>query len=395
MSDADALLARWQQRLATISANANALHDAEFSTRIRNRLRDGRYTGLTLERAGRALAGLTALMDDYLILARVVDEAAEAARGGLFQSRDATDARVRALLEESSVALPAVHVPLQQRDLLTDASRVAMTTPAAVLDAMQAAFCEARDGLTAIDQAEQGVDTGLAKARLALAELAARAAGLGIDEPAPVWQQADAIQQDPLAQLGALRAFEARIAAWRATVDAAEHERNQVQQALTEARDRLGLLHTRIAERPEARALLRKLLGEVPEQAEAAALADAHETLATWLGNLERTALAGSWHAAATGLTRFAPALATQLALADQLIQAVQAPVNAYADLKARFKVLRTKAATLRERGQLDGSDETEAAIADAFRARPADLPTLSQRVAEFEHQLLMASQHA
>jgi len=395
MSDADDLLARWQQRLATISANANALNEAEFCVRIRNRLRDGRYTGLTLERAGHAMADLNALMDDYLILARVVEDAAEAARGGLFQPREAIDARVRALLDGESVALPAVHVPLQQRDLLTDASRVAMTTPAAVLDAMQAAFLAARDGLTAIDQAEQGIDTRFAALRLELRTLAARAAAVGLAEGEPGWPQSDGVSEDPLAQYGALQGFGARVAAWRAAIDAAERERDAVQQALGQARLRLNECQALVDRWAESRTALAALLGDCPDQPGATDWTEARASLTAWLANLEHAATEGRWHAVATGLARFEPTLATQLATGEQLCAAIQAPINAYADLKARFKVLRTKAATLRERDHVTGMETEEATIADAFHRRPADLQALATQVAAFEHQLLIASQKA
>jgi len=389
MIDVAQLLSDWQNRLAVVTRNANDLFEAEYSKRIRNRLRDGRYTGTTAERAGVAVRNLTALMDDYLVLARVIEEAAEANRGGFFEAREVTEDKVLALLEGESVALPSVHVPLPKRDLLTAADAAQRATPAELLAAMQDAFAEARDILAAIDTAETQLATAMEEMRRAYAGLQERAQSLGaaaeLTQIAPVLDGAD-----PLRAAGLIAARQREMAAWAAKLDELVKQRDEATAGVERARAAIAEIEASLQRRDDSIAKVREVFGVEPTvtaSVDEATLAELH----SWAASLDKTLAEQRWSAVLMGLKRLDAAIAAARATADKALAATCSELDKMDDLRARFKALRFKAQALRERSTLDAGelDALEQAISAAFKARPVVLASLQQQVKGYEQRLL------
>jgi hypothetical protein len=393
MSDAAQVLSEWQDKLAIITRNANELYEAEFSKRIRNRLREGRYSGLTAVRAEAAVAKLTALMDDYLVLARVVEEATEANRGSLFVARETTDAKVLELLLGYSVALPAVHVPLPSRDLLTEANAAQRARPAELLHAMQLAFAEARDSLNAIDQAERSLQQQTSDIQEAARKLADEAVSLGADGSPPQINAMLENRTDPLQALQQIDNTRREIDAWQRKLQALAKERDSALAAMAKARAGIASLAEAETARINGLAVAQALFGGAASDAAPAALVQGKTDLRQWLATLEKTLTEKRWAAAKMGLARLQTGLDTLIATADAARTAACKDVAEYEDIKARFKVLRIKA----ERLALN--EPSVAALAAEvqaqYRARPVDMQALRTRIKAYEARLLALQSQA
>jgi hypothetical protein len=389
MIDVGQLLSDWQDRLALITRNANDLFEAEYSKRIRNRLRDGRYAGSTAERAGIAVRNLTALMDDYLVLARVIEEAAEANRGSFFEAREVSDDKVLALLEGPSVALPSVHVPLPKRDLLTQADAAPRATPAELLAAMQDAFAEARDILAAIDAAEIQLATAMDEMRRAHAGLRERAQLLGA---AAELAQIDPLMDgaDPLRTAGLIAARQREMAAWTTKLDELAKQRDDAVAGVEAAKAAIGEIEASLQLRNASIATVREVFGVEPTviaSVDEATLAE----LRNWVASLDKVRAEQRWPAVLMGLKRLDSAIATARATADKALKVTRSGLDEMDDLRARFKALRFKAQALHKRSILDVGelDALERAISAGFKARPVVLRELHQQVKDYERRLL------
>jgi hypothetical protein len=229
-------LATWSERLAVITRNANELSEAEATKRVRNRLREGGYSGQTQEQANMAVQSLRDLMDYYLMLAQVIEQANQEMKGGLFELQSARAAKVMALLNAPSVALPRVNVPLSQRGLLTQEESATKAKPAEVLAAMEALFVRANDIFTTIDSAAADMAHKEQAMRGKTTALAGRMVALALD-PAqipPFETQVDS--GNPLESLAALAGYQHLLEGLETQVAALESQHNAVVQALPAAR---------------------------------------------------------------------------------------------------------------------------------------------------------------
>src|SRR5215469_5525520 len=129
------------------------LYQAESTKIIRARLKDSvnGYVGVTREKAAPAVEALDQLLDQYELLARVVDEAADLTKKtGIFRNNEE---RINELLNGPSVVLTQEQVALAHRGLLDDEQRMIRATPGEVLAQMERSFAVARDALSAIAEA--------------------------------------------------------------------------------------------------------------------------------------------------------------------------------------------------------------------------------------------------
>ena len=390
------LLSQWQGKLAIITRNANDLFEADYTKRIRNRLRDGRYSGLTRERAGEAIDRLTALMDDYLVLARVIDAAASVSKAGFFETRDWRDEREQRmldLLEGHSVELPAIHVPLPQRDLLTDSSQAQKVTPAELLHAMQAAFAQARDHLSSIDHAEAAMLGESEKLRAEYCVLMQQADMLGAGAARPPFRDPSSDVTDPLQTQSAINATAWELASWKRQLDTLEAERYKASSMLesnAQGISQLAQLHQSLQQLiGESRALFGEIDSTVAETA-----ANEIDDFNQWLGKLRITQEQRRWRAVRTGGANLETAVRSVLDRLQAQRQQLRDKLDEIAELKGRFKALRIKANTLSRIVAARGValNELETEIAGGFKLRPIPLDTQRLRISRYETELLEAS---
>ena len=380
----------WQGRLTTVSRNLMDLAEQAATKRIRVRL--PQYQGVTSARAKAAVEAIDGLWQDYLLLARVVEEADDLAkRSGIFHN---TDAEIRDLLDGASVQLPSVHVPLPARDLLTAADRSDRVRPAEVLDAMQKGFVTARDTLAEIDQAESRLTPRIAALTHEAQVLGRWAATLGGAAPAEgdLSALASGLEADPLGAVAAADRVEAALGRERARLEALEREQGQIRTALADNRAALAEL-TELAQRSraaieEARSKLAHPAGLVePVTAEALA------SLAAWLDTLEATLARGQASAVKVGLAKFHADCASRLEAERRNYARNRADLDERVELKGRFTALSAKAAALAERGLALGPTLRELAreADEALAAKPFDADSGRKLVAGYETALAAA----
>lgn len=383
--DAQRQLADWSTKLAVITRNANELSEAEATKRIRNRLRDGTYTGLTRDKAGAAVQSLRDLMDDYLVLAHIVELANQQIKGGLFDLQSVRAAKVMALLNGPSVALPAVHVPLAQRGLLTQADSGAKTTPAAVLAAMETAFTLANDIFAAIDSAETALGQKEQAMRAQAAGLAQRLVKLNLD-PAQIPPLTGNVDlTNPLERLDGLGAYQRSLDALAAQLDTLEKQRAQVGQALAAARARITELATMRTAFESAQTEAQDKFGSPPLSGLPAITQAALDDKAVWLDGLENNLALGRFAAVLAGVRNVDAALDDLAARATAQLAQARKDLDVLDDVRGRFKALRAKAAAVAS-GTLNPDLATlEQVIAAAFKARPIPLAQLQTNVSKYE----------
>lgn len=380
----------WQANLTVISRNLMDLAELELTKRVRARLKDPThgYQGVTAERALRAFNALDGLWQDYLLLARVVEDAAELARkNGIFRN---TEDEVIALLEGASVKLPSIHVPLPTRDLLAKADRSDSARPDEVLNAMRGTFAMARDALLSIGEAETRVAPRIAAVARETETLERWAVTLGIAslEVEPV-DQMEVVEADPLGAAINLDRVEARLAVARTQLEGLERERDAVSVALERGRARLCELKD-LSQRTHAAIEETRLRIANPGRMVEPIADEIIASLAAWLATLEKTLAAGRWQAAAVGLQRWEANCATRLEAERSAYKHNCAELDERTELRGRFRALCAKAQSYEQRGVALG--ETLARMAEetdeALSARPFNLESGRRLVAMYEAAL-------
>jgi len=389
MSDPEELIATWRQRLAAITANANELSDAESTKRIRIRAREGHYSGVTRQRAEQAIAQLSTLTDDYLLLARVVDSAMQEQQGSMFASRESKTEKVLELLEGPSIVRPAGRVPLKNRSLLGSALEKNEMTPSQLLTCMQLEFGQARDTFEQIDRAEQLGQSELAELRNDYAQMEQRALRLGAAADRPSFIELQNQQSDPLSASAGLESLKRSLSAWAATLDSLEQARTQSESALARAKEVLEELR-RLAQACESQlAQVGALLG--PEAAAAVKPASLSQIgmLQSWWETLESSLAAGQWSAVNVGASRINAALDETVAGLRGGIAQARGRCVEFDELEGRFSALKAKERALRERGDsaLDCRALREQ-IEAALRARPVALTDARELLRRYQDLL-------
>jgi hypothetical protein len=392
-TDAAELLRSWQQRLRVITRNVNELSEAELTKRVRNRLRSNQYVGLTQQKAEQVAASLSALSDDYLLLARVLEAAEAAHRGGLLPgSRETRDARVAALLEGASIDRPAVRVPLLERGLLDPADARTPLTPAALLAAMESAFASACDALAEIAQAEEQGGGELDALRADYARMERRAVELQ-DEDRPSLVAVEALRSDPVRALEGIAALRRGLESWGVQLSKLESLRAEAQAGLAQARTVIADLQRVSDDRAQRTAEVEQRLGADVLRALPEPLS--LRTLTSWLQAIEHSANHHEWRAASVGLGRLLPVLNAMLAEEHRKMALVQAPLAEIKDLEGLFSALRAKARQVaRQNGAANALQEARAAVETALGAQPIRIQELKTLLARYQ-RLLVAGEGA
>jgi hypothetical protein len=393
MSDVEDLVAVWQARLAAVTANINELSSAESTKRIRIRTREGHYTGVTKRRAEAALASLSSLSDDYLLLARVVDEALEAQRGGLFVSREMRREKVLALLEGASIARPSKAVPLKNRTLLEAAVGHASMTPADLLAQMQSSFEAARDALADIDGAESTTQTELAQLHSEYASLDARASRIKSATERPSFVELQGLQADPLNARAGMASIGRGLAAWATMLDRLESSQAQASAGLARAKTAVAELRGLSTAWQASAQQVQMLLGAAGAQSLTHAPTDQLSMLESWCDTLEGSLKVGQWDAVNVGLSRIEVALDEALTRGKAAVAEAQARCAEVEEMKGQFTALKAKERALSAQLRRDvDSEALRERISLALAARPLDVAATRAWLKQYQNLLLTLS---
>jgi chromosome segregation ATPase len=390
--DAVELLALWKQRLAAITANANELSEAESTKRIRIRVREGRYQGMTKQCAEAAIATISRLRDDYLLLARVIDEAVQAHQGGLFTSRETRNEKVAALLCSPSISRAAGAVPLEKRTLLGSANRHEKMTPDQLLALMQQEFESARDLLNKIDSVEAKGKAELDGLRRDFAGMEERAARLQASSGQPSFIELQDVQSDPLNAQSGMDSLKRGLRTWSGSLDELEHVRVSAQEAVARARTALDDLKRLSGDYQTQLVHLKELFGESAMATLTLAPGTQLEMLSSWCGTLENMLIAGQWSAVSVGAGRLNIAMSEAIGNVNRAIAEAQTRCAEADELKGHFIALRAKEKSLFGPGTPnEAASLLRGQIDAAINFRPLELDEARALIQKYQNIMLAA----
>jgi chromosome segregation ATPase len=390
------LVNQWTAHLTTITSNLMDLYQAESTKIIRARLKDPvtGFSGVTREKATGAIETLDRLLEQYELLAHVVEEASDLAKkNGIFHSYDA---RINDLLNGPSVAVTQGPVALQDRGLLDNEQRVSRLTPAAMLAQMEHSFAQSRDALSAITSAVAGVQPRLAALKDKTTMLDSWAGALKVASTTAIPDVSQAlsdVERDPMGSAVDIRRLEETVARRRDELQAIDAEQKEVLAELARAKTALLSLQDVIARSAAAFAEARQTIAPAEELAQP--LADTStSSLAEWLRTLEQNIADGRFAAVKVGMVKWERECNDKLNAARAGNDHNRALLNERAELQGRFKAVSAKADALRSRGVVFG-DAVDAASRQArgmLDAIPFDIRTGRRLVEAFEAAVAAAS---
>jgi hypothetical protein len=338
--------------ITTISRNLMELGETEAVKIVRVRFKDSvnGYTGVTREKVAKAIKTLDGLWDSYLILARTVEAATDlAGKNGFFHN---TEGELRELLEGNSIELPAEHIPIASRGLLSAASKVDRVTADEMLQAMEQQFCEARDSINEISGA-----LAQAKPRLtAIGQQAttlvnwAKTLGTASRLPNDIEKVLSSLDNDPLGCAAEIDRLENEFCKERLLLQAIEEEHTATRQALEHARSMVRELRD-LSARSAAAVEEAKEKIKQPEGLVLPISEEAIASLSAWLDSLEGNASAGRYCAVKVGMTKWQTECEARLMAERENYAKNRAALDERAELKGSFKAFYAKSEALRAKG--------------------------------------------
>jgi hypothetical protein len=351
------LVNQWTAHLTTITSNLMDLYQAESTKIIRVRLKDPvtGYRGVTREQATRGVEALDQLLEQYELLAHVVDEAADLAKKtSVFRNYEA---RINDLLNGPSVALTQEQVALHDRGLLDDEQRVIRVTPGEVLSQMQQSFVQARDALSAIAEASSKVGPRLAVLKDKTTRLNNWAEVLKVEGTTAVpdvMQALSEVERDPVGSAVEIGRLEEMVSRRRDELQAIDADRKAVLAKVERGKTALAELQDLAARSAVAFVEARQTIAP-PEELALPREDNAVASLAEWLKTLEQNSADGRFAAVKVGMVKWERECNDQLTAARASYDHNRALLDERAELKGRFKAISAKADILRSRGVVFG----------------------------------------
>jgi hypothetical protein len=383
------LVNQWTAHLTTITSNLMDLYQAESTKIIRVRLKDpvNGYRGVTSEQATRAVEALDHLLQQYELLAHVVDEAADLGKKtSVFRNYDA---RINDLLNGPSVVLTQEQVALHDRGLLDNEQRVIRVTPAEVLKQMQQSFALARDALSAIAEVSSNVRPRLAALKDEATRLNNWAEALKVASTTAVPDVSQAlseVERDPVGSAVEIGRLEEMISRRRDELQAIDADHKAVLAKVERGKTALAELQDLTARSAAAFDEARQTIAP-PEELALPGGDTAVTSLAEWLRSLEQNSADGRFAAVKVGMVKWERECNNQLNATRARVDHNRALLDERAELKGRFKAISAKADILRSRGVVFG----EAVAAASSQAKsvldaiPLDIRAGRRLVEEFE----------
>jgi len=395
LREIDEALAAWKSRLEAAAQNLMDLQAEPTYRRLTgcSGVSQSAIAGITAAKLEPALREFSHLFE-CLDLLKATIERASALRHNLPTLFGAEEKlhEIEDLLRSSSIHLPAVDVPLEQRSLLDGASNDVCISPAALLDGMVKTFQAAKDAVMAVDNAWSNLEPALAASSARIATLrtkpldAAQIAEVDSANRALSTLRAR-VKADPL---GASADLDTHIRPILDGVESAlaarEQLRREIEQGLTAAHsqwDALVRLHGDAVDAShQAR---RKIAGA---ESLPAPIADGHLTgLHDWLDRLENKYAEGVVDPVAVGLRKWNAAAEECAAKEQTALAANRAPIETRNELRGRLDALKAKA---RARGVAEDDALAELArqAEGLLHTRPIALDRAAAAVAAYEKSL-------
>jgi hypothetical protein len=352
LREIDEALAAWKSRLEAAAQNLMDLQAEPTYRRLTgcSGVSLPAIAGITAAKVEPALREFSHLFECLDLLSATIERASALRHNlpTLFGAEEKLH-EIEDLLCRSSIHLPAVDVPLEQRSLLDGASNDVCISPAALLDGMVKTFQAAKDAVMAVDKAWSNFEPALAASSARIAALrtkpldAAQIAEVDSADRALAALRAR-VKADPL---GASADLDARI---RPILDGAESAlaareqlRREIEQGFAAAHaqwEALVRLHDVTVD--TCQRTRRKIAGA---ESLPVPIADGHLTgLHDWLDRLEKKYAEGVVDPVAVGLRKWNAAAEECAAKEQAALAANRAPIETRNELRGRLDALKAKA---------------------------------------------------
>jgi hypothetical protein len=391
----DADLREWDHKLRVASDNMLELSGSMSYQRLMGEAHwpKVQLSGATADRANPAIAGLHTLWVYYSLIRDTIRRARKLreSMSSLLPSRSLLS-EIEQLLRGSSIELPAVATPLEQRGLLAAAEVAESVQPEWLLAAMNQLFEQGRDAVLAIGAAWDDLPRQLVGFEAELSTLAAEDGSFPDEIASARGRLAALLRQfdtDPLTAVNGSSALCAEIKALRTRVDQLTTARQRVSEDVLAAQRllvELGQAHRQTAE-TLAECLLKarsERAAPLPRPADDELIA----ALEPWLAKLAAEVAAGRWQPVRVGIERW-NAVARQYLDADRAARhASELLLNQRRDLRGLLGALNAKA-TANGRAEDPALAELEREANRLLAQRPTPLEPLRRVVADYQERLL------
>ncbi len=391
----DADLREWDHKLRMASDN---MLELSGSTSYQRLMGEGHWprvqlSGATADHAMPAIAGLNTLWVYYSLIRDTIRHARKLRESisSLLPSHSLLG-EIERLLRGSSIKLPAVATPLQQRGLLAAAEVAESVQPERLLTAMNQLFEQGRDVVLAIGAAWDDLPQQLVGFESELAELAAQDSSFPEEVAAARRHLAALLQQfdtDPLTALNGSSALRAEIKALQTRVNQLTTARQRVSEDVR-AGQRL-LAEVGQAHRQTTLTLAECKLKVQSEPAAALPRPADDELIAAlepWLAKLAAEVAAGRWQPVRVGIERWNAAARQYLDADRESLHVSEMLLDQRRDLRGLLGALKAKALA-NGRAEDPALAELESAANTLLAQRPTPLEPLRRVVADYQERLL------
>jgi hypothetical protein len=397
LADIDQALAQWESRLASAAHNLFDLqNDATYQCLTgTGGAPKTQITGITATRVAPAIENFGTLFQCFDLLRCTIDRAVQlrAELPSLFGGEQKAIELQRTLFGRS-VRLPTDQIPLAHRSLLTGADGQGCVAPEDLLRSMVKAFEAARDGVAAIDKAWHDLGATLGDANRQIAILRASSEPLEESERRELEGVEHAlglrraqVQSDPL---GTTLDLESTILPAlqrvKASVDARAGLRQQIEDALSSARQRLQDLRDLHRDTVEVCTEAQEKVtgaGELPPAVPESKV----ESLREWLERLQEKFDGGMVRPVSIGLQNWNSAAGNCVSDVQKLYAATSAPLELRKELRGRLNALKAKAHAFR----VEEDAELRALAAEAeglLYSRPTPIDRADAAVTRYQSRL-------
>ena len=369
VTEADAEIRRWRERLAAASRNVSELSELPEFAAARGAAGG---TGRLAEQARGLVATMDELWQGVLLIGVALDRAEAARKTGSLWWSDEAARQALDILRGASITVDLADTPVLHRTLLAGPRHTVTVSPDTLLQTMDAAFDRARESLSRITAAT----TQAAALHARLASAIAR-----IPVPGDLAARLNAANlPDPLDRLDALEALSA-------SVDAALAASDRARTGIAAARQVLAALQAEAARVGTAADACRQAVVLALPPGDEAALRD----LAAWLDGIGRTLEAGRTEAGLVGLANWQTRYDQLRAELGRQAEAVTAALADRDELRARLGTLRAKhRARTASDPALNGSSlvALAATATEILAGEPIDLAAARQALVNYQAAL-------
>jgi hypothetical protein len=392
----DQQLADWRSKIDAVSQNLLELQNQATYQRLAGEagFPVPQFTGQTADRVQPALEAMNSLFQHFDLLAETISKAQhlrQQIRGN--PSNDRRSLEIIQLLNDASIQLPIVEIPLAQRSLLSGTHNQNSIRPDDLLMLMVQSFETARDVVLNVDRAWQNLETQLANSFRQIQAIQSQASTLEIPTSLELAQAAaalaqlhDRIDRDPL---GVADEFSTAIAPLiqksQSGLQQIAQQRQQVSSGIAQAAQQIQQLGRQQA---QALSLYQEALSKTQGQPLLPPLDPASlESLVDWQQTLATKLTTGMVQPLVVGLQNWQAKYEAARSVTAKAIASATAALELRMELRGRLQALQAKA---QARGKIE--DTTLVALASNAHQilfnRPSDLHQASQLLIQYDRRL-------